>query len=164
MASQRLHLPQPVSLVFRHFFRYSFLQRNTRSLNFLMIFSRSFGFQPSTQHITHVYHTADPIAMGTCNGILSSCALAGYALESRYVRPLFSNSLLYLRLNRCHLGKSIIYDTISNLSWASDIRTHTIQTVIDRLLAEPWAPAVEQGREVPKPQMEEDCVVRNCDP
>jgi putative lipase involved disintegration of autophagic bodies len=33
----------------------------------------------------HVWHTADPIAMGTCNGVLSSCALGGYAMESRYV-------------------------------------------------------------------------------
>ncbi|OCB90067.1 alpha/beta-hydrolase [Sanghuangporus baumii] len=96
---------------------------------------------PSTQHITHIYHTADPIAMGTCTGILSSCAIAGYALESR-----------------CHLGESIVYDTISNLSWASDVRTHTIKTVIERLLSVPWAPAIEQGREVPKPQREEDCI------
>ena len=41
--------------------------------------------QPSTHHITHVWHTADPIAMGTCNGVFSSCALGGYAMESRYV-------------------------------------------------------------------------------
>ncbi|KAL5504243.1 ATG15_2 [Sanghuangporus vaninii] len=96
---------------------------------------------PSTQHITHVYHTADPIAMGTCTGILSSCAIAGYALESR-----------------CRLGESIVYDTISNLSWASDVRTHSIKTVIEKLLSVPWAPAIEQGREVPEPRREEDCV------
>jgi lipase ATG15 len=39
--------------------------------------------------VTHVYHTADPIAMGVCNGALSPCAQAGYALETR-----------------CHLGQS----------------------------------------------------------
>ena len=39
--------------------------------------------QPSTHHVTHVFHTADPIAMGTCNGILSSCSIGGYAMESR---------------------------------------------------------------------------------
>jgi putative lipase involved disintegration of autophagic bodies len=49
---------------------------------------------PSTQHVTHVYHTADPIAMGTCNGVLSSCALGGYAMESRCA----------LRLSRAVLG------------------------------------------------------------
>ena len=47
--------------------------------------------QPEVQHVTHLYHTADPIAMGTCNGVLSSCALGGYAMESK-----------------CHLGRSIV--------------------------------------------------------
>ncbi|RDB26120.1 putative lipase ATG15 [Hypsizygus marmoreus] len=96
---------------------------------------------PSTHHITHVYHSADPIAMGTCNGVLSSCALAGYAMEAR-----------------CHLGKSIFYDTVSNLSWTVDIRTHGIVNVIDRLLSEPWPPSIEAGREVPEPKSEDDCV------
>ncbi|KAH7913529.1 Alpha/Beta hydrolase protein [Hygrophoropsis aurantiaca] len=96
---------------------------------------------PSVQHITHVYHTADPIAMGTCNGILSSCALGGYAMETR-----------------CHLGKSIVYDTVSNLSWSVDIRTHGIVNVIDHVLGEPWQPSLEVGREVPVAEFEEDCV------
>ncbi|KAJ7145139.1 alpha/beta-hydrolase [Mycena crocata] len=96
---------------------------------------------PSTQHITHVYHTADPIAMGTCNGVLSSCALGGYAMESR-----------------CHLGKSIIYDTVSNLSWSVDVRLHGIVNVIEKVLNEPWPPSVEEGREVPEAHAEEDCV------
>ncbi|KAJ7757799.1 alpha/beta-hydrolase [Mycena maculata] len=96
---------------------------------------------PSTQHITHVYHTADPIAMGTCNGVLSSCALAGYAMESR-----------------CHLGLSIVYDTVSNLSWSVDVRTHGIVNVIEKVLSIPWLPAVEEGREVPEAHEEEDCV------
>ncbi|KAI0342675.1 alpha/beta-hydrolase [Trametopsis cervina] len=96
---------------------------------------------PSTQeHITHVYHTADPIAMGTCNGILSSCAIAGYALETR-----------------CHLGKSIVYDTVTNLSWTVDIRTHGIVNVIDNLLNKTWAPSEEVGRQVPIAEEEQDC-------
>ncbi|KAJ7917049.1 alpha/beta-hydrolase [Mycena leptocephala] len=96
---------------------------------------------PSTLHITHVYHTADPIAMGTCNGVLSSCALAGYAMESR-----------------CHLGKSIVYDTVSNLSWGVDVRTHGIVGVIEKVLNVTWPPAAEVGREVPEALEEEDCV------
>ncbi|KAJ3810694.1 alpha/beta-hydrolase [Lentinula aff. lateritia] len=96
---------------------------------------------PSTQHITHVYHTADPIAMGTCNGVLSSCALGGYAMESR-----------------CHLGKSVIYDTVSNSSWAVDVRTHGIVAVIEKVLSDPWLPSVEIGREVPEAIYEEDCI------
>ncbi|KJA19504.1 hypothetical protein HYPSUDRAFT_69247 [Hypholoma sublateritium FD-334 SS-4] len=96
---------------------------------------------PSTHHVTHVYHTADPIAMGTCNGVLSSCALGGYAMETA-----------------CHLGKSIVYDTVSNSSWSVDVRTHGIVNVIERLLADPWPPSVEIGREVPEAVAESDCV------
>ncbi|VDB85687.1 unnamed protein product [Peniophora sp. CBMAI 1063] len=95
----------------------------------------------AAEHITHVYHTADPIAMGTCNGVLSSCALGGYAMESR-----------------CHQGNAIIYDTVTNCSWAVDIRTHGIANVIDKVLGQPWPPAEEAGREVPEPKPEEDCV------
>ena len=61
--------------------------------------------------------------------------------------------------SKCHLGKSIIYDTVSELSWAVDIRTHTIVNVIEKLLANPWPPSVEAGREVPEAKPEEDCVV-----
>ncbi|KAG5651296.1 hypothetical protein H0H81_009149 [Sphagnurus paluster] len=108
---------------------------------------------PSTNHITHVYHSADPIAMGTCNGVLSSCALGGYAMEARCVRPINLS-----RTNACHLGKTIFYDTVSNLSWTVDIRTHGIVNVIEKLLSEPWGPSVEAGREVPEPKAEVDCV------
>ncbi|KAI0067285.1 alpha/beta-hydrolase [Artomyces pyxidatus] len=96
---------------------------------------------PSVQHITHVYHTADPISMGTCNGVFSSCAIGGYAMESR-----------------CHLGRVIEYDTVSNLSWAVDIRTHPILRVIEGVLNQSWAHAVAQGREVPESHPQEDCV------
>ncbi|KIL68456.1 hypothetical protein M378DRAFT_158256 [Amanita muscaria Koide BX008] len=94
---------------------------------------------PSTQHITHVYHTADPIAMGTCNGIASSCALTGYAMESR-----------------CHLGRSIVFDTVGKCGWGVDIRTHPIKTVIERLLTQDWDP--ENNRGVPTAQEEDNCL------
>ncbi|EIN09963.1 alpha/beta-hydrolase [Punctularia strigosozonata HHB-11173 SS5] len=101
---------------------------------------------PSMHHITHVYHTADPIAMGTCNGIVSSCAIAGYAMESR-----------------CHLGKTIVYDTVSNLSWSANIRTHGIVRVIEDVLGKPWKDAEERGREVPEPKEDaEDCEETEC--
>lgn len=72
---------------------------------------------PSTQHVTHFYHTADPIAMGACNGVSSSCAIGGFAMETR-----------------CHLGQVIRLDTVSKLGWSVDVRTHGIQYVIDHLL------------------------------
>lgn len=54
-----------------------------------------------------------------------------------------------------------MYDTVSNLSWAVDIRTHTIKTVIDRILSGPWPPAIDDGRDVPVAEAEDDCVVRD---
>ncbi|KAI0067284.1 alpha/beta-hydrolase [Artomyces pyxidatus] len=96
---------------------------------------------PSLQHITHVYHTADPIPMGTCTGVLSSCAIGGFALESS-----------------CHLGKVIRYDTVSNLSWSVNFRTHSIVRVIEDILSVPWAPAMLEGREVPEARPQDDCV------
>ncbi|KAH7924667.1 alpha/beta-hydrolase [Leucogyrophana mollusca] len=103
---------------------------------------------PSTQHITHIYHTADPIAMGTCNGVTSTCAIGGYAMESR-----------------CHLGKVARYDTVSKLQWSVDVRTHPIKVIIEKLLAEDWnwEPANDTGingtgRAVPMLVEEEDCM------
>lgn len=60
---------------------------------------------------------------------------------------------------RCHLGKSIVYDTVTNLSWAVNIHTHTITAVIDQLLSLPWEYSEKSGREVPEAKTEEDCVV-----
>ncbi|GAA5884650.1 hypothetical protein JCM6882_005334 [Rhodosporidiobolus microsporus] len=70
---------------------------------------------------THIFHTADPIPMGVCTGPISSCAIAGFALESR-----------------CHTGKTILYDTVGRLHWSVDIRTHPIHVVIEQLLKEDW--------------------------
>jgi hypothetical protein len=53
-----------------------------------------------------------------------------------------------------------VYDTVSNLGWGVDVRTHGIVNVIEKVFNESWAPAVEIGREVPLAAEEEDCVVR----
>ncbi|PPQ63271.1 hypothetical protein CVT24_006796 [Panaeolus cyanescens] len=66
---------------------------------------------------THVYHTADPIPQGSCTGFGSPCAQAGYALETR-----------------CHLGQSIIFDTVNKMGWPVDVSTHVIKQVITRVL------------------------------
>ena len=91
--------------------------------------------------ITHVYHNADPIPQGACTGIRSACTHGGYALETR-----------------CHLGKSIIYDTVGRFGWSVDVRKHVIRTVISQVLDadEEW----EEGRKVPH-AIEEDCTVSN---
>ncbi|KAF8597775.1 alpha/beta-hydrolase [Ceratobasidium sp. AG-I] len=112
---------------------------------------------PSTQHITHVLNTADPVAMGTCNGPTSSCYLGGYALESK-----------------CHLGTSIVYDTVSALHWPVGLQAHFTVTITEQLLDEDWSEKVRKARrrwwlpwspddggervEVPPAAPEEDCV------
>lgn len=61
---------------------------------------------------------------------------------------------------RCHLGTSIVYDTVSNLSWAVDIRMHGIVSVIENILSKPWQASSEVGLEVPSAKREDECVVR----
>ena len=111
--------------------------------------------------------------MGTCNGVASSCALAGYAMETRYALPRPS---LYIQdvdifppYHRCHLGKIIRYDTVSKLGWSVDIRSHGIKVVIDRLLSGDWEEGDQDGQNASKGKTgnhtvpgltdEEDCVV-----
>ncbi|KAG9318547.1 alpha beta-hydrolase [Chiua virens] len=92
--------------------------------------------------ITHVYHNADPIPQGACTGITSLCAQAGYALETR-----------------CHLGQTIVYDTVTRLGWHADVRRHPIKELVLNVLdlEGPW-PDGREGREVPTPHEEVDCV------
>jgi len=66
---------------------------------------------------THVYHTADPIPQGACTGFGSACAQAGFALETQ-----------------CHLGESIVFDTVKKLGWSVDVRKHVIKEVVMNVL------------------------------
>ncbi|KII88294.1 hypothetical protein PLICRDRAFT_41455 [Plicaturopsis crispa FD-325 SS-3] len=91
--------------------------------------------------ITHVYHNADPIPQGACTGFGSPCAHAGYALETR-----------------CHLGKSIVYDTVGLLGWRVDVRKHVIKEVIKNVVEGEVEGGWEDGRDVPLAKEEEDCV------
>ena len=99
--------------------------------------------------VTHVYHNADPIPQGACTGVGSPCAQGGYALETR-----------------CHLGKSIVYDTVGKLGWKVDVRKHPIREVIINVVERGWDlgqgwEVDEKGtmRDVPLARVEEDCVV-----
>ncbi|GAA96888.1 uncharacterized protein L969DRAFT_17732 [Mixia osmundae IAM 14324] len=148
MAAKRLHLPLPPALP-----------------------SSPDPSNPSGVATTHVFHTADPIPEGVCTGSLASCALAGFALESK-----------------CHTGQQVVYDTVGELGWSVDIRTHSIGQVIDKLLRPDWDIQTEevhldsersfwrsfwpgwgrrgngsegdhkQSQGVPKPVTEHDCV------
>ncbi|KAF8635487.1 hypothetical protein AX17_003877 [Amanita inopinata Kibby_2008] len=89
--------------------------------------------------VTHIYHTGDPIPQGTCTGFGSPCSQAGYALETQ-----------------CHLGKSIVYDTVDKLGWRVDVRHHAIRDVIRKVLELEDVEWVE-GRDVPLAREEINC-------
>jgi putative lipase involved disintegration of autophagic bodies len=97
--------------------------------------------RPPLVPVTHVYNTGDPIPQGTCTGFTSLCARMGYALETK-----------------CHLGKSIVLDTVQKLQWTVGVRNHPIKEVIFKVLE---ADGVEwgDGIVVPLAQEEVDCVV-----
>ena len=90
--------------------------------------------------VTHVYNNADPIAQGVCTGVCSLCTQAGFALETG-----------------CHLGKSIVYDTVGAYGWSVHVRHHVIREMVLNVLQDEreW----EEGREVPLAREEEDCIV-----
>lgn len=71
--------------------------------------------------VTHVYHTADSLATGQCVGPTSICSRTGFAMESK-----------------CHLGQSIVYDTVQYLGWSIGIMAHRITYVMSELLSEDW--------------------------
>jgi lipase ATG15 len=171
LAASRLHLPlpppirpEPLSLQSHSF--WSLVKSFFPILGNRLFESRPNSVPlPSSHHpvaTTHVYHTADPIPQGTCTGLRSPCANAGYALETR-----------------CHLGQSIVFDSVQKLRWKVDVRKHIIRTVVhDVLEGDIWwgddneeeyeAPAeraVEYSKvevrkhAVPKPIIEDDCNV-----
>jgi lipase ATG15 len=120
LAASRLHLPLPPSP-----------PHSTPS----SVSSSDVIPHPAHPHlpIFHVYHTSDPIPQGTCTGIFSLCTHAGYALETK-----------------CHLGKTIVFDTVRKLGWHVDVRTHAIKAVVNRLLENKdvdWGESNDDGEE-----------------
>ncbi|KAJ5953623.1 lipase atg15 [Penicillium verhagenii] len=90
---------------------------------------------PQTRQNTgafHFGHTADPVYMGTCNGINSICTWGGYAMESA-----------------CHTGQMCTYDTVADKGWRVGIGTHKIKNVI--------ADVLEVYDDVPPCIPEEEC-------
>ncbi|KAJ5172673.1 lipase atg15 [Penicillium capsulatum] len=90
---------------------------------------------PQTRQHTgafHFGHTADPVYMGTCNGINSICTWGGYAMESA-----------------CHTGQMCTYDTVADKGWRVGIGTHKIKNVISDVL--------EVYDDVPTCAPEEEC-------
>lgn len=91
---------------------------------------------PQTRRFTgafHFGHTADPVFMGTCNGINSICTWGGYAMESA-----------------CHTGQLCTYDTVADKGWRVGIGTHKIKSVISDV--------IEKYDDVPPCAPDEECV------
>ena len=111
LAASRLHLPLPPPIPPSH------PPTNPISVNTPFLSS---PFPVPGHHpiaTTHVYHNADPIPQGTCTGFGSPCTHAGYALETR-----------------CHLGKSVIFDTVGKLGWSVSVKHHVIRQVVTDVL------------------------------
>lgn len=87
LATKRLHLPQPP------------------------------GLPKHLENIWHIGNTADPIYMGVCNGVSSSCSIGGYAMETA-----------------CHTGLQCVYDVVNDLGWKVNLLNHRIHTVIDEII------------------------------
>lgn len=97
---------------------------------------RSVPGAPQTRQYTGTYHfghTADPVYMGTCNGVTASCTLGGYAFQSQ-----------------CHAGFRCVYDTVEDKGWRVGIRTHQIINVISDVL--------ESYETVPPCKPDDECV------
>jgi lipase ATG15 len=65
------------------------------------------------RRIYHYGNNADPIFTGTCNGVLSSCSISGYAMESK-----------------CHAGYVCVYE----LPVIPNVNNHRITYVIDNVI------------------------------
>jgi hypothetical protein len=62
-----------------------------------------------------------------------------------------------IMFRRCHLGRVIVYDTVTKRGWRVHIVNHAIDVIIQAVLHEDWDP--DNGLEVPAIGGEEDCVV-----
>jgi hypothetical protein len=86
----------------------------------------------------------------------------GEPVCDRYHRRLYrtpADACIFVVLGSCHFGNIIEYDTVTNLSWSVDVRTHAIAQMVDKVLSEPWAAANELGLEVPPFKRQDDCLV-----
>ena len=91
--------------------------------------------------------------MGVCTGVTSACAIGGYALESKYVLHAIKQRITYSLpfLPRCHNGKVILYDTVTDHKWTVTVRKHGIKFIVEELLSQDW--------KVPEAIEQSDCVV-----
>ncbi|ODV60747.1 alpha/beta-hydrolase, partial [Ascoidea rubescens DSM 1968] len=87
LATKRLHLPMPPGLL------------------------------KDYENIYHFGNNADPIYLGTCNGVSSSCSIAGYGFETQ-----------------CFSGKTCVYDVVRDKGWTVNILKHSIKFMIEQVI------------------------------
>lgn len=58
--------------------------------------------------------------------------------------------------SHCHNGNVLRYDTVSERGWSVRLSTHSINLIVEQLLAEDWS----EEKEVPDMVNEDECVVR----
>jgi lipase ATG15 len=74
----------------------------------------------SNMEIYHFGNTGDPVYLGQCTGVTSSCYWLDYALESK-----------------CHIGKECIYDhtkVLRDETSMASIQYHSIEYVINNII------------------------------
>jgi lipase ATG15 len=142
LASTRLHLPKPVC---------------TCLLRLVLLLTVICSRRPRISSMCIIQQTLSPWAFAQVMprpvqlvGMLWRLSSCIFSL------PVYSTNRGPLR---CHLGRSIVYDTVSELGWRVYIQNHGIVPVIEIVLNGTWGPAEKEGREVPEAKFEEDCVV-----
>ena len=118
------------------------------------------------RNISHIFTTPlTPLQWVSATGSLQAVLLQDMPWRlGEWLRSHFLYSSLKLMFPyRCHLGKTILHDTITKLKWSADIRTHSIRVIVDKLLAEDWDNGdgnEGETKAVPEPKAEDDCTVR----
>ncbi|CAG8560065.1 9676_t:CDS:2 [Funneliformis mosseae] len=105
-----------------------------------LLYAKRLGLNTTQNpNIYHFGHTADPIFMGACNGVTSTCYHWGYAMETK-----------------CHVGFSCLYDTKSKLGWNSNILKHGLELFIEKVI-DKWDKITKGEEEVAECFKEENC-------
>ncbi|KAI9294279.1 alpha/beta-hydrolase [Neoconidiobolus thromboides FSU 785] len=86
------------------------------------LYARRLGLELNKTQKPAIFHfgnNADPLFLGTCNGALSLCYIAGYGMDSK-----------------CHTATKCVFDTKKDLGWSETLLHHTIAGVIDNILVQ----------------------------
>ncbi|CAJ0827498.1 5635_t:CDS:2 [Entrophospora sp. SA101] len=106
-----------------------------------LLYAKRLGLDTTDSYklpIYHFGHTGDPVFMGECNGLASTCYHFGYAMETK-----------------CHTGNTCSYDTISKFGWRSEIKNHSLLLFIKNSSQSPQPQHPEQSQHPEQPPLPE---------